>query len=71
MDTFINNLKAQFEDENLQINSNTKFRELEGWDSMTSLMVISMFDEIYGMVISSEALNSAQTVNDLYQLINK
>ena len=71
MERFIENFKAQFEDDNIEINSSTKFRELSGWDSMTSLMVISMFDEIYGTVLSSEELNGAQTVGELYQLISK
>lgn len=71
MERFIENFRIQFEDDNIEITSSTKFRELAGWDSMTSLMVISMFDEIYGTVLSSEELNGAQTVGELYELISK
>ena len=71
MERFIENFRIQFEDDNIEITSSTTFRELAGWDSMTSLMVISMFDEIYGTVLSSEELNGAQTVGELYELISK
>jgi acyl carrier protein len=68
---FIDNFRKQFEDENFEVTPDTKFRSLEGWDSMTSLMVIAMFDETYNVVISSEELTKAETVEDLFNFIKK
>ena len=50
---------------------NTKFRELDSWDSMTSLMVISMLDEEYNSIVSSEIFENFQTVEDIFKHINK
>ena len=69
MEEFIVNLKKQFEDENIIVKPNTVFRDLYGWDSMTSLMVVAMFDEIYDVSVNSDHLQSAKTVQDLYNLI--
>jgi acyl carrier protein len=69
IDDFIKNFKLQFEDENFDLYENTEFRHLDGWDSMTSLMIVAMFDDVYNTSISSEELEKAQTILDLYNLI--
>lgn len=68
---FLNNFINQFEEDNLDINFQTKFRELDSWDSMTSLMVISMLDEIYSTVISSDDFENFKTVEDIYNHLKK
>lgn len=68
---FVDNFRKQFEDENFEVTLDTKFRTLEGWDSMTSLMLIAMFDETYNVSISSEELTKAETVEDLFTFIKK
>lgn len=71
MNDFIENFKKQFEDENIVVKPNTVFRDLDGWDSLTSLMVVAMFDEIYNVSINSDHLQSATTIKDLYNFIIK
>lgn len=66
---FIENIKEQFEDENFELDENTEFRHLDGWDSMTSLMIVAMFDDVYNTSISSEELEKSQTILDLFNLI--
>ncbi len=68
---FLENFVNQFEEEDLKITMNTKFRELDSWDSMTSLMVISMLDEEYKSIVSSEIFENFQTVEDIFKHINK
>lgn len=68
---FLNNFINQFEEDNLDINFQTKFRELDSWDSMTSLMVISMLDEIYSTIISSDDFENFKTVEDIYNHLKK
>lgn len=66
---FIENFKKQFEEDNIQLDINTEFRTVPGWDSMTSLMVVAMFDEIYNTNVTSEDLEKSKTILDLFNLI--
>ena len=68
--SFIANLERQF-DHNLcrPFTPDTLFRELPGWTSLQSLIVIISFDEHYGVAISAEELQRARTVRDLYELV--
>lgn len=47
----------------------TKFHELEGWTSMTALLVITVIEDNFGVLLSSEEFASLQTVQELYGLI--
>ena len=69
MDDFILRLKEQFEEDNISINQNSKFRDLDGWDSMTALMVIAMLDEFYNCQIDPEEFKKYEYVYELYDLI--
>ena len=46
----------------------TTFRNLPGWTSLQSLVMIVNFDEEYGVSISADELQQAQTLADLYRL---
>lgn len=70
MKEFIENFAAQFEETTIeQFNDNTVFKSLGEWDSMTALMIIAMVDEKYGKKISGNDLRNANTLADLYNLI--
>lgn len=47
----------------------TKFHELDGWTSMTALLVITMIEDNFGILLSSEEFSSVQTIQELYDLI--
>lgn len=49
----------------------TKFHELSGWTSMTALLVITVIEENFGVLISSDEFRSVQTIQELYDLIQK
>ena len=68
---FLKNFKDQFEEEDFELDETTEFRSLDGWDSMTSLMVVAMFDDIYGVAISSDDLDKSETLYDLFKLTKK
>ena len=69
MDKFIQDFLSILEDTSIeQINMDTIFRDLDEWDSMTALMLIAMFDEIYKKKISGNDIRSANTISDLYKL---
>lgn len=50
------------------INGATKFRELEEWNSLAALSVISMFEEELDKDLAVADFKKAQTIEDLYNL---
>ena len=67
MEEFIVNFKDLFEDaDSIAIQPNTKFRELEDWDSIMGLSVIGMIDDEYSVTFNAEDMKACNTVEDLY-----
>ena len=54
----------------LSIKPETEFRKLEEWGSMLALIVIAMIDAELGKTITAEDLKSANTVADLFEIVN-
>ena len=70
MEKFIKDFSLLFED--LQISefeANTRFRDLENWDSMAALTIMAMVDEKYKVKISPSELKNANTIKDLFDLV--
>ena len=66
---FIQNFADQFDDTDASVfTSETKFKELEEWSSLTALSVIAMIDEEYDVKIKGDDVRNSQTVNDLYEM---
>lgn len=51
------------------VTENTKFRDLDEWCSMSTLGIIDLADEEYGVELSADVLRKAQTVKDLFNVI--
>lgn len=51
------------------ITQETKFRDLEEWDSMLALSIIAMADEEYNVQLNGEDIRSSETVTDLYNKV--
>lgn len=67
---FIERFAEIFDDTDVSvIKPDTKFRELDEWCSMSTLGVIDLADEEYGVELNADALRKAQTVEDLYNAI--
>jgi acyl carrier protein len=67
---FLEKFEQQLEDvEPGTINADTNFRELEEWDSMTSLVIIAMVDREFNKQISGNDIISSTTVEDLFNII--
>lgn len=70
LNNFIANFAAQFEDtDSSEIKATTVFKELDEWDSLIALSVIGMVDEEYDVRIKGDDIRSANTVEDLYKVI--
>lgn len=65
LDGFIDILE---ETDRSELMGDTKFKDLDEWDSMTALMLIAMFDEKYGKKITGNDIKDATTFNDLYEI---
>jgi len=69
MEKFLKIIKDQFEDTNMTISIEDKLVQIEGYDSMTALMIISMLEEEYNLLISSDDLNDEVTLKMLFNKI--
>ncbi|MEA4808151.1 acyl carrier protein [Macellibacteroides fermentans] len=64
---FIENFAAQFDDTDVSVfTSETKFKELEEWSSLTALSIIAMVDEEYNIKIKGDEIRESITINDLF-----
>ena len=71
IEEFIKKLESELDDiDNGILKINTRFRELEQWDSMSALIIISMADKYFCKIINLEEFKNANTVLELYNLIN-
>lgn len=49
----------------------TKFRDLEEWSSLSTLGVIALADEEFDVELEAADMREADTIQDLYDLMNK
>ncbi len=67
---FLKNFTAQFENTDpSEITMDTKFKDLEEWDSMIALILIAMADEVYEIRLAGDDIRNSSTVEELYNLI--
>lgn len=65
---FIKDFSEQFEDP-VELSGDTKFHDLDTWDSLTAFSVISMVAAKYGTKLTGEDLRQSKTVADVYKLV--
>ena len=67
---FLIGLKEQFESVDGDIlDFDSKFKELQTWDSLTRYSIIAFIKDEFNTDISSEKLNSVETPEDLFKLL--
>ena len=72
LNDFIANFADQFEDTDPEeITAETKFHDLEEWDSLIALAVLNMTEKRYGKKITFDEMKKCVTVTDLFNLIDK
>ena len=69
-DKFIELFKDTLEIQEKEVDLNTKFRDLENWDSLSFLSVLAMIDEEYDVIIEGNDFRRLITVGDLLNEIN-
>ena len=66
---FIKNLADQYEDVKVgDFTPETKFKEFDEWSSLTSLSIIAMVDDEYGITLKGDDIRKAVTVQDLFDI---
>ncbi len=67
---FIEHFAEQFDEIDIAVlQPETRFRELDEWSSLVALLVITMVDEEYGIVLPPEEMRKTQTIQELFDLV--
>lgn len=70
MNEFIENFYEILDDtEKNEINPNTDFKNLDVWDSMTTLMLVAMVSEKYEKQLNGKDIEECETLENLYTRI--
>lgn len=68
---FIEQFADQFDETDVsEFTSDTDFKNLDEWSSLTALSVIAMVDSSLGVRINGDDIRSAYTINDLFQIVS-
>jgi acyl carrier protein len=68
---FIKDFSKEFEDTpESSFNASAHFKDLDEWDSVLALSIISMIDENYERRISGSELRNCNTIEELFEVIN-
>lgn len=67
---FAEKFAEQFEETPIdEFKANTRFRELEEWDSMVALTIMAMIDENYHVKLSPNEMKQTNTIQELFDLV--
>jgi acyl carrier protein len=67
---FIENFTDQFENtEKSVFTAQTKFRDLDEWNSLIALSVMAMVDEEYDIKLKGDDMRNSNTIQDLYDVV--
>jgi len=67
---FLDNFNEILDDEpNFKLELNSKFRDLDEWDSLTALSLIAMLDEEYKITVTGDQIKKLETLGDIFNLL--
>jgi acyl carrier protein len=67
---FIQDFASSFEDTDAsEFSATTVFKDLDEWDSLTTLAIIGLCNKRYGVRLTGSELRAAQTIEDVYNLV--
>lgn len=70
MEKFIINFAEQFDETDaLDFNADTKFKDIDEWDSMVALSIIAMVDEEYDKSINGDDIKASSTIGELFTIV--
>lgn len=70
LQNFIQNIVDLFDDiDTSNFSVLTDFKDNDEWNSLLALSVIAMVDEEYGVIITSDEIKQAKTIEELYMIL--
>ncbi|GAB3902965.1 acyl carrier protein [Mucilaginibacter boryungensis] len=67
---FVKNFALQFDETEPElITSDTNYKDLEEWSSLTALSIIAMVDEEYDVKLSGNDIKNATSIVDLFEIV--
>lgn len=67
---FIKNFANQFEETDFsKFSPETKFRELDEWESLLALAILNMIAKKYGVILPHKEMRMTNTIQELFDLI--
>ena len=70
LQNFIQNIVDLFDDiDTSNFSAWTDFKDNDEWNSLLALSVIAMVDEEYGVIITSDEIKQAKTIEELYMIL--
>ena len=66
---FIEKFAEAIEIEDVVLNESTEFKELNEWSSLAALDILAMIDEEYDVTLTGKDIRSANTLEELYNLV--
>ncbi len=67
---FITNFAKQFEETDPSVfTKDTIFKDLDEWSSLMALSIIAMVDEEYGAALKGDDIRTANTLEDLFNIV--
>ena len=68
---FLKIFKEQLENDDVQLELNTKFSEIKEWDSLSTMLVVSEFNDKFENQLTIEELNKMEKIIDIYEFYNE
>lgn len=70
LSVFVQNFANQFDETDAEVfTPETRFRDLDEWSSLIGLSIILMVDEEYGITLGAEDMKKAETIEDLFNIV--
>jgi len=71
IEKFLEKIKPELVNSSDYITAETRFRDLDDWDSLTGMSILVLLEESYGKRIPDGIFKSCITFQDLYNYINE
>lgn len=70
LEEFVKAFAAEFDDTPEEVfTPETHFRELDEWNSLLALSIISMIDDNEDKIITGQDIRNSTTIEDLYNIV--
>ena len=67
---FLETFKNLLENDDINLDFDTRFEDIEGWDSLTTMLIITEFNEKYDKSLDVDKLAQMKTVSQIYHFYN-